>query len=251
MAGILKVDQIQNTAGVNIMDLQNGNMRMWNGSSYEEFKVSGALISINVYTSQDGNWNGRSTSGGSGTWTKPPGCSHVLVYVTGGGGGARINDNSYRGAGGGGGATAIKYIDVSGVSSVPYTYGEGGAYVRNGGRGATGGTSTFGSYCSASGGQGGQTDVPHQGGPGGSASGGDINIPGGGGEMAHGADREGGGGMSFWHKAGSSHHYYNNQEEVTHGQWGSGGGYGYYSQNDFAYNNSNGGAGCVIVWNYT
>jgi hypothetical protein len=251
MAGILKVDQIQNTAGVNIMDLQNGNMRMWNGSSYEEFKVPGALISINVYTSQDGNWNGKSTSGGSGIWTKPAGCSHVLVYVTGGGGGARINDNSYRGAGGGGGATAIKYIDVSGVSSVSYTYGNGGGYARNGGRGATGGTSSFGEYCSASGGQGGQTDPPHQGGPGGSASGGDINIPGGGGEMAHGADREGGGGMSFWHKAGSSHHYYNNQEEITHGQWGSGGGYGYYSQNDFAYNNSNGGAGCVIVWNYT
>lgn len=251
MAGILKVDQIQNTAGVNIMDLQNGNMRMWNGSSYEEFKVPGALISIDVFTSQGGTWNSKSTSGGSGTWTKPAGCSHVLVYVTGGGGGARINDNSYRGAGGGGGATAIKYIDVSSVSSVSYTYGNGGGYARNGGRGATGGTSSFGSYCSASGGQGGQTDVPHQGGPGGSASGGDINVPGGGGEMAHGADREGGGGMSFWHKAGSSHHYYNQQEEITHGQWGSGGGYGYYSQNDFAYNNCNGGAGCVIVWNYT
>lgn len=251
MAGILKVDQIQNTAGVNIMDLQNDEMRIWNGSSYEPFSVPGALIKIDVYTSQNGTWNEKSTSSGSGTWTKPAGCNHVLVYVTGGGGGARVNDNSYRGAGGGGGATAIKYIDVSDVSSVTYQYGAGGGYARGGGRGGTGGTSSFGAYCTAGGGQGGQTDVPHQGGPGGTASGGDINIPGGGGEMAHGADREGGGGSSFWHKAGSSHHYYDQQEEVTHGQWGSGGAYGYYSQNGFAHNNGNGGAGCVIVWSYT
>ena len=105
MAGILKVDQIQNTAGVNIMDLQNDKLQIWNGSGYSDMSTPGALIGIQVYTSQDGTWSGRSTSGGSGTWTKPSGCNHVLVYVTGGGGGARCNDNSYRGAGGGGGAT--------------------------------------------------------------------------------------------------------------------------------------------------
>ena len=251
MAGILKVDQIQNTAGVNIMDLQNDEIRVWNGSGYSSMATPGALISINTFTSQNGTWNSHTTSGGSGTWTKPSGCNHVLVYVTGGGGGARVNDNSYRGAGGGGGATSIKYIDVSNVNSVNYTYGGGGGYARNGGRGGTGGTSSFGNYCTASGGQGGQTDNPYQGGPGGSAAGGDINLPGGGGEMAHGADREGGAGSSFWHKPGGSHHYANNQEEITHGKWGSGGGYGYYSQNGFAHNNSYGGAGCVIVYNYT
>ena len=251
MAGILKVDQIQNTAGVNIMDLQNDEIRVWNGSGYSSMATPGALISIQTFTSQDGTWNSKSTSGGSGTWTKPSGCNHVLVYCTGGGGGARVNDNSYRGAGGGGGATAIKYIDVSSVNSVNYTYGGGGGYARNGGRGGTGGTSSFGSYVTAAGGQGGQTDNPYQGGPGGSASGGDINLPGGGGEMAHGADREGGAGSSFWHKPGGSHHYANSQEEITHGQWGSGGGYGYYSQNSFAHNNSYGGAGCIIVYNYT
>ena len=251
MAGILKVDQIQNTAGVNIMDLQNDEIRVWNGSGYSSMATPGALISIQTFTSQDGTWNSKSTSGGSGTWTKPDNCGHVLVYITGGGGGARCNDNNYRGAGGGGGATAIKYIDVSGVNSVNYTYGGGGGYARNGGRGGTGGTSSFGNYCSASGGQGGQTDNPYQGGPGGSASGGDINLPGGGGEMSHGSNREGGSGASFWHKPGGSHHYANNQEEITHGQWGSGGGYGYYSQNGFAHNNCYGGAGCVIVYNYT
>ena len=93
------------------MDLQNDDLRLWNGSSYTAMASTGSMLGMNVYTSQNGTWNSKSTSGGSGTWTKPSGCSHVLVYVTGGGGGARVNDNSYRGAGGGGGATAIKWID--------------------------------------------------------------------------------------------------------------------------------------------
>ena len=227
MAGILKVDQIQNTAGVNIMDLQNDNLRIWNGSGYSEMTTPGALIGIKTYTSQNGNWADRSTSGGSGTWTKPSGCNHVLVYVTGGGGGCRCNDNNYRGARGGGG------------------------YARNGGRGGSGGTSSFGNYCSASGGQGGYTDNPYEGGRGGDASGGDINLPGGPGEMSHGSNREGCSGSTFWHKAGSNHHNSSDGAESTHGQWGSGGAYGYYSQNGYAHNNGNGCAGCVIVWEYT
>ena len=161
MAGILRVDQIQSTGGSNVIDVSSGSFKLWNGSSYESFTIEGALISINVYTSQNGTWNSKSTSGSSGTWSKPSGCSNVLVYVTGGGGGVRCNDNSYRGAGGGGGATAIKYIDVSNVGSVGYTYGGGGGYARNGGRGGTGGTSSFGSYCTAGGGQGGQLSLIH------------------------------------------------------------------------------------------
>ena len=247
------INSLSDVPGVhsNVMSAANGEALVFDGTNYAAASMSGRFLGMNVYTSQNGTWNSYSTTGGSGTWTKPAGCNYVLVYVTGGGGGARVNDNSYRGAGGGGGATAIKWIDVSGVSSVSYTYGAGGGYARNGGRGATGGTSSFGSYCTATGGQGGQTDAPHQGGPGGNASGGDINLPGGGGEMSHGHNREGGGGSSIWHKSGSSHHYYNNQEEVTSGQWGSGGGYGYYSQNGFAHNSSQGGAGVVIVYNYS
>ena len=58
---------------------------MWNGSAWVPQAMEGRLLGINVYTSQDGTWNSKSTSGGSGTWTKPSGCSNVLVYVTGGG----------------------------------------------------------------------------------------------------------------------------------------------------------------------
>ena len=109
----------------------------------------------------------------------------VIMYwygVTGGGGGARINDNSYRGAGGGGGGTAIKWIDVSGVSSVLYL--GGGDYSRNGGRGSSGGTSSVHIVLQ-------MVDrrlyrYLIREGPGGNASGGDIDNWGG--EMAHGAD---------------------------------------------------------------
>jgi hypothetical protein len=76
-----------------------------------------------------------------------------------------------------------------------------------------------------------------------------MNIPGGGGEMAHGADREGGGGMSFWHKAGSNHHCCGGSFVVTAGRWGSGGAYGYYSQNAFDF--GNGGGGVVVVYSYS
>ena len=223
---------------------------IWNGSAWVPGTVSGRLLSVNVYTTQTGAAFQRQQSGGNYTWTRPTDCNNVLVYVTGGGGGARTNGNSYRGAGGGGGATAIKFISNISVASVAVTVGAGGNEAYNGGRGATGGTSSFGGYCSATGGEGGQTDNPYEGGIGGSATGGDINLPGGGGEMAHDSNREGGGGMSFWHKAGSNHHYTDaSRWFIMHGRWGSGGGYGYYSQNDSSY--CRGGGGCVIVYNYS
>ena len=84
MAGILRVDQIQSTAGSNVIDVSSGTFKIWDGNSYEAFTVSGALLSINTYTSQNGTWNSKSTSGGSGVWSKPSGCTHVLVYCTGG-----------------------------------------------------------------------------------------------------------------------------------------------------------------------
>jgi hypothetical protein len=84
----------------------------------------------------------------SGTWTKPSGCNSALVFVTGGGGG---------------GAGAIS----------SRSYG-----------GSTGGTSSFGSHCSATGGSGGPGSTSNanigsaQGGVG---SSGNFNIRGGGG----------------------------------------------------------------------
>lgn len=216
---------------------------------WEPAANGGRLMGMNVYNNDTGAAFARFQAGLTATWTKPAGCNAILVLVTGGGGGARCNSNSYRGAGGGGGATAIKYI-ANPPASVVVTVGGGGNEAYNGGRGSTGATSSFGSYCSASGGEGGQTDSPYEGGIGGSAIGGDVNVPGGGGEMAHDANREGGGGSSYWHKAGGNHHVHESGRWfIMHGRYGSGGAYGYYSQNDSSMNR--GGSGVVIVYNYT
>ena len=76
--------------------------------------------------------------GQSGTWTVPAGVGKVRVRLFGAGAGQS----------GGGGGFALKTIyDLSGVTSVAVTVGAG----VNG----SGGTSSFGSYVSASGGVGG------------------------------------------------------------------------------------------------
>ena len=104
MAGILRVDQIQSTGGSNVIDVSSGTFKIWNGSSYESFSVTGALISINTYTSQNGTWNSKTTSGGSGTWTKPSRGTFVIIFAIGAGGGGCKSYLSNGGAGGGGGA---------------------------------------------------------------------------------------------------------------------------------------------------
>lgn len=76
------------------------------------------------------------------------------VTVIGGGGSGGRN----RGAGGGGGGKVEKYIDLTGVDTVPITVGAGGTKPAAGTApisGNPGGTSSFGSYCSATGGWGG------------------------------------------------------------------------------------------------
>ena len=65
---------------------------MYNGSQWVPTLMEGRLLALNVYTSQNGTHDSY-TSSGSGTWTKPSGCSNVLVYVTGGGGKCK---NQYR-----------------------------------------------------------------------------------------------------------------------------------------------------------
>lgn len=128
----------------------------------------------------------------SGTWTKPTGCKKIKVTVTGGGGGgARAIGASTAGlgasGGGGAGGTAIKWIDVTSISSETVTVGAAGAAGSGNGAGGTGGTSSFGAHCSATGGGGSSyananatSDIKlTRGGTAGAGSGGDINISGG------------------------------------------------------------------------
>lgn len=123
----------------------------------------------------------------SGTWTAGAGTTAVEVEVVGGGGGAggtqATSSTEYASSsGGGGGGYARKFI-ANATSPQTITVGAGGVSDVAGG-GSNGGTSSFGSLVSATGGVGGQlgqasvsTKVSY-GGNGGIGSGGDINVPG-------------------------------------------------------------------------
>ena len=160
--------------------------------SFSYGDAGGGLQSQQVFTS-------------SGTWTKPSGIKKVKVYVTGGGGGGGGgNPNWNHGGGGGAGGTAIEIIDVTSVSTVSVTIGAGGSGGGGNGNGSSGGTSSFGSYCSASGGIGGKRGSGGRNSNTGVGTGGDINLYGGNGTSAGGGlqsdDETSGfvGGASFW-----------------------------------------------------
>jgi len=199
------------TVGSNI---QIGNAGVITATSYrgdgsQLTGMSAGLQSMNVYTTP-----------GTATWTKPSGITKVKVIVTGGGGGCSAvggNRADDIGAGGAAGGTAIKIIDVSSISSVTVTVGMGGTatpynYNENvdvNFNGNEGQPSSFGSHCSATGGNGGRSYYTNNATTTGHAipgvgSGGDINIRGGYGDlptlnMSVPQGIPGGlGGVSFW-----------------------------------------------------
>ena len=190
------------------------------------------------------------TSTGSSTWTKPAGITKVKVYVTGGGGGGGATNDDDMANGGGAGGTAIKLIDVTSVSSVSVTVGAGGAGAGNNNPNASvrGGTSSFGSYCSATGGDrtGGNWGV---GGDGGTATGGDINLSGSdgiGGLIDNTGNNQaaGTGGASFWGQGGKGST--RGETARTAGEaYGSGGGGGADSETG-----ASGANGIVVVEEY-
>ena len=149
-----------------------GKVLKTDGSSLSFDDADAGLQSMNVYS-----------TAGSHTWTKPTGIKKIKVFVTGaGGGGMSGPNNDNPGSSGGGGGTAIKIIDVTSISSVAVTVGAGGNGVTtsSGVRyGNGGGTSSFGSHCSATGGGAGYAgNDDRYGGIGGVGSGGDINLHG-------------------------------------------------------------------------
>ena len=99
----------------------------------------------------------------SGTWTKQADVARILVYVIGGGGNGGYVNNNGRGAGGGGGGFSQKLILNS---SLLFT-----ELVTIGG---AGGTSSFGSHCSATGGSAPVNETAL--GVGGQGIGGDLNF---------------------------------------------------------------------------
>lgn len=121
---------------------------------------------------------------GSQNFTVPAGVTMLKVTVTGGGGAGGTGSGSTGGSmtgggGGGGGGTVIEILrDVVPGTVIPVTVGAGGI-CGTGIEPTNGGSSSFGSYCSATGGVAG--DSFGSGGAGGVGSGGDLNISGQGG----------------------------------------------------------------------
>ena len=128
-----------------------------------------------------------------GTWTNPGNIEKVKVTVVGGGGNGGPGPKS---SGGGGGGTAIEVIPFPSATNVPVTVGN------------VAGTSSFGAYCSATG--GGSVNIGPRG-IGGSGSGGQLNIGGGSGtgfsECGANIDQGGVGGSSAFGAGGESGQY--------------------------------------------
>ncbi|HBN0179069.1 TPA: hypothetical protein L1L58_000093 [Escherichia coli] len=98
------------------------------------------------------------STAGVSTWTVPDelksGRKAKVTVIGAGGSGGR----SSSGGGGGGGGKAVKLVDLTGIESVPITVGAGGAKPAAGSTsipGNSGGSSSFGTFCSATGGSGG------------------------------------------------------------------------------------------------
>jgi len=119
--------------------------------------IAGGFSNMEVFTSP-------------GTWTNPGNVQKVKVIVVGGGGNGV---NAYPGANissGGAGGAAIEVVPFPSGTNVSVTVGNAG------------GTSSFGAYCSATGGTSGASSGPNNAQAirsGGSGSGGQININGG------------------------------------------------------------------------
>lgn len=120
------------------------------------------------------------------TWVKPNGLKYVVVEVIGGGGGGGGSATAQRGSGGGGGGGYSKKVIPATTLGATETVTVGGGGAGSGtGTGTTGGTSSFGSHASATGGSGGVN--LGGGGVGGVGSSGNMNATGTGG-MATGAN---------------------------------------------------------------
>ncbi|GAB0115309.1 glycine-rich domain-containing protein [Acidisoma sp. C75] len=111
----------------------------------------------------------------------PLGVSLIRATVIGGGGGGGGSDGSYAGAGGGSGGYATGTFTVSAGATIAIGVGAGGVGSGAHASAGNGGTSSFGTFLSATGGEGGQYQSASStpGGGGGVGSGGEFAVNGG------------------------------------------------------------------------
>jgi hypothetical protein len=180
----------------------------------------------------------------NGTWSRPSGVKSICVQVIGAGGGG----SGYCESAGAGGM-AERSIDVTNVSSVTVTVGTPGGGTNYAGCGGSGNASSFGGYCSASGGLGANCSQQHAGGYGGNGSGGQLNVYGGGGN-GHGSYYSYGnhsGGTSFMGGSQPSSHNQGNYSHTheSHCAWGAGG-----NGSQHGNRGARGREGVVVVYEY-
>jgi len=193
--------------------------------------VSGAPF-INLKLPQISNiqFNNIANFAAGATFTVPPGATQVRVRLVGGGGGGAPSSATQAGSGGGAGGYAEGVFTVTPGQAIGVIVGAGGSGqpASSGAGGGWGSASSFGAYCSATGGNGGAlgpTSAP--GGDGGSASGGAINIRGGiGSDGSPGSVNWGGCGGASYFGGGGRAAAAAGIEQLGHAA-GSGGGGGY------------------------
>ncbi|MGZ9981564.1 glycine-rich domain-containing protein [Bordetella bronchiseptica] len=201
----------------------------------------------------------------SGTWTKPAGLKSVVVEVQGAGGSgggamsAGSGNVSIGGGGLGGGYSRKRILAAELNAAEDVTVGAGGARVA-GGTGLTGGQSSFGAHCQATGGGfGGITTanstlavISSNGSPG-IGIGGDVNSAGG--FSVRGIRFDGTPTGSFAGDGGASHFCGSqsgtagNNNGVDALSYGGGGG-GAHSTGSSAKEGGKGGDGLVIIWEF-
>jgi hypothetical protein len=186
----------------------------------------------------------------TGTYTKSgPDVQRIHVLVMGGGGGGRAYSDC-----GGAGGYAEKIIDATSVTTVSVTIGgagTGGVYF---GYSPGGGTTSFGAFVSASGGDGANSHIQHNGGRGGLGSGGELNARGGGGGGHNNMDQYSGscapggeGGIGFF-GGGTPGAHTSGAQPADVASWGAGGVAVSPSHN--GQGGRNGRGGICIVYEY-
>lgn len=175
IAGITDLALADGGTGASLADPNANAVLGWNDTAGAmTFLTAGTGISINATANTisstvtgGGNYAMQvftNTTPTGTTWTKPANLVAVKVTVVGAGGG-NPGPNTPR-SGGGGGGSAIEYIPAPSIPGpVTVTVGAGGT--------GAGGTSSFGAFCSATGGAVAGSST------GGSGTGGNVNFTGG------------------------------------------------------------------------